>query len=77
LKGLPSGVPKAREPTDLEEGTPVKKHTAKTLKMTLHRETLRALEAQELGAVAGGATNRRTVCGSCNTCIVLHTMCFP
>jgi hypothetical protein len=75
--GLPSGVPKAPRATDLEKGTPVKKHTAKTLKMKLHRETLRALEAQELDAVAGGATNQRTVCGSCATCIVFRTMCFP
>ena len=54
----------------------MKKHTAKTLKMTLHRETLRALEAQEVGAVLGAAT-ARTVCGSCGTCIVFRTMCFP
>ncbi len=55
----------------------MKKHTGKTLKMTLHRETLRALEAKELGAVAGGATNQRTVCGSCATCYVFRTQCIP
>jgi hypothetical protein len=55
----------------------MKKFAAKTLKMKLHRETLRALEAPELGAVAAGATNQRTVCGTCHTCVVIHTMCFP
>jgi hypothetical protein len=54
----------------------VKKHTAKTLKMKLHRETLHALETPELGAVLGAAT-ARTVCGSCATCFVVRTMCFP
>jgi len=63
--------------TDLEKGPHVKKHTAKTLKMKLHRETLRALEAQELGAVAGSATNQRTVCGTCHTCYVINTHCVP
>ena len=55
----------------------MKKHTAKTLKMKLHRETLRALEAKELGTVAAGATNQRTVCGTCHTCFVVHTHCYP
>ena len=55
----------------------MKKLAAKTLKMKLHRETLRALEAQELGEVAGGATNQRTVCGTCHTCFVIRTMCVP
>jgi hypothetical protein len=55
----------------------VKKHAAKTLKMKLHYETLRTLEAQELGAVAAGATNQRTVCGTCHTCFVIHTICVP
>jgi hypothetical protein len=66
-----------QELTNLEKGTHVKKHTAKTLKMKLHRETLRALEAKELGDVAGGATNQRTVCGSCATCFVINTHCVP
>lgn len=55
----------------------MKKHSGKTLKMKLHRETLRALEDQRLGAVAGGGTNQRTVCGTCATCYVFGTKCIP
>ncbi|HEX4959820.1 MAG TPA: hypothetical protein VF173_03205 [Thermoanaerobaculia bacterium] len=53
------------------------KSTAKSLKLKLHRETLRALEEPELAAALGAATNMRSVCGSCATCVVIRTMCFP
>lgn len=52
------------------------KTTGKTLKLKLHRETLRALEEPELTEAFGGAT-ARTICGSCATCVVIRTMCFP
>ncbi len=55
----------------------MKKSLAKNLKLSLHRETLRTLEETVLGAAGGAGTNQRTVCGSCNTCVVLHTVCFP
>ena len=65
----------ALEPT--VKGMPVKKPTTKNLKLKLHRETLCALEASELDTVVGAATNVRTVCGTCHTCFVIHTLCVP
>jgi hypothetical protein len=37
-----------------------------TPKLHLHRETLRALEPNQLGQINGGVTER-TVCGGCHT----------
>ncbi|HTQ81561.1 MAG TPA: hypothetical protein VMM92_16305 [Thermoanaerobaculia bacterium] len=53
------------------------KKSAKNLKLQLHRETLCFLEPQGLDAVAGAATNQRTVCGTCATCVVFQTHCLP
>jgi hypothetical protein len=44
------------------------KKTAKELKLKLHRETLRALEQQQLLYVNGGLTNTTCRACSCNTC---------
>lgn len=47
----------------------MKKKTAKTLKLTLHRETLRTLETEPLAHVAGAVTLVNP-CSlhTCNTC---------
>jgi hypothetical protein len=52
---------------------PMKKKTAK--KIALHRETLRLLEETSLAEVEGGATNQRTVCGSCPASACHPTFC--
>ena len=38
------------------------------LTLKLHRETLRTLETPRLRGVAGGETDMRSVCGTCETC---------
>ncbi len=54
----------------------MKKSPAKTLKLTVRKETLLILEESALGLVDAAGT-MRTACGSCATCIVLHTVCSP
>jgi hypothetical protein len=44
----------------------MKKATLNTLK--LHRETLRSLTTQEIGAVAGGVT-KTSICATLSTCL--------
>jgi hypothetical protein len=45
-----------------------KKELKKNLKLTLNRETLRALEAPTLEEVVGGLTDTDCAAGSCLTC---------
>jgi hypothetical protein len=46
-----------------------------TKRIALHRETLRILEEPGLLQVEGGATNQRTVCGSCPPSACHPTLC--
>lgn len=53
------------------------KKQVKTRKMTLHRETLRLLEADLPSTlVRGGVTEWRTECGSCPPSECHPTMCL-
>jgi hypothetical protein len=45
-----------------------KNELKRNLKLTLNRETLRALEAPALAEVAGGLTDTDCPAGSCLTC---------
>jgi len=49
-----------------------------TKKITLHRETLRALDALHFEAVVGGAVTQRPICefsgrNTCTTCVLTCT----
>ena len=54
----------------------MKKSSAKNLKLSLNRETLRNLEDSALGIVGGGSL-MRTVGPTCTTCRMFNTHCIP
>lgn len=51
----------------------MKKSTIKRDKLSLNRETLRALEGTEIGAIVGGETWQACTSFSCNDCFSRNT----
>jgi hypothetical protein len=52
------------------------KKTVKLARMSLHRETLRVLDARELQPVAGGYTGGDSHCTTLLTCPTRRSVCF-
>jgi hypothetical protein len=63
--------PPKQQATDVQEGT-VKKHLARK-KLVVDRQTIRLLEAQDLGHVAGGRKN--PTWGQCGTVLYTDVVC--
>jgi hypothetical protein len=68
---LRSGRRKTHQPTPFTKETPLKKAPKKSLKLEIHRETLRALEQPQLLAGIVGGYNYSTFnhCTYNNTCV--------